>query len=254
MLNYIKSEWYRISHTKGIYMFLGVFMILAVLMNVGIDLFGNQYATTAFSYSNFVANPMVFPFMGIVIAYFLYDGSRKNGNLKNTIASGISRVKIFAGECVVGILVSTLMMILILGTWILCAQLLLESKGVVQLDDVLWELPSIYLISIASLISSILMIELFEKSINGILAWFAIWFLIPEILRYLGLRFDWIQQIALWLPNNFFKVVNGAHVNMQECITMWETTEGFLTCILAGLMGVILFTSLGIYLLKERDL
>lgn len=91
-----------------------------------------------------------------------------------------------------------------------------------------------YLISIASLISSVVFIELFEKSIVGMLMWLFIWAVIPELLMYLRIRFELVYNIAMWLPNNFFKVVNGSYVNIKECITVWNTTEGMIKCVLSG--------------------
>ena len=38
MMNYVKSEFYRITHTRGIYGFTGILMLLSVLMNTGIHL------------------------------------------------------------------------------------------------------------------------------------------------------------------------------------------------------------------------
>lgn len=42
---------------------------------------------------------MAFAVMGMIIPFLFYEGGKRNGNLKNTVAGGISRVKIFAGEC-----------------------------------------------------------------------------------------------------------------------------------------------------------
>lgn len=254
MMNYIKSEFYRISHTSSIYLFTGVLVLLAFLLNTVLYYFGNKYATNSFSYSNFVANPMVFAIMGAVIAYFLYEGNRKNGNLKNTVSSGISRIKIFTGKCIVSVVVSTFVMILTLAVWILCAELLLEKTGPVKLNDLLLEVPIMYLIAIASLISSIVFMEVFEKNIVGILIWLFIWFIIPKMLMYLGIRFEIIYNIAMWFPYNFFGIINGSHVNMQECITVWDTTDGIIKCILSGAMGITIFALSGVVSLRRKDL
>lgn len=254
MMNYIKSEFYRISHTNGVYLFTGVLAVIAMLLNAALYFFGDKYATTSFSYSNFVANPMVFAFMGAVIAYFLYDGSRRNGNLKNTIASGISRITIFAGECIVSAIISTVVMLLISGVWIVCAQLLLDNTGPVQLHDFMLEIAVMYLISIASLISAMVFIEVFDNSIVGMLLWLSIWFILPEVLMYLGIRFEMILDIAMWLPNNFFNMINGSHVNMQECITVWDTIDGIMKCVLSGIAGILVFSISGFVFLRKKDL
>lgn len=254
MMNYIKSELYRVSHTHGVYSFTGILIFIAVLLNTGIHFWGNQYAITSFSYSNFVANPIIFVIMGTVTAYLLYEGNRKNGNLKNTVASGIPRTRIFIGECIVSILTATFIMILALGAWIISAELLLDRTGPVALKDLLLEVPAVYLISLAGLISGIFFLERFEKNTVGILAWIFIWFLFPNFLMYLGMRFDAVHKIAMWLPNNFFGTINGLNVNMSKCITIWDTADGWIKCIVSGTIGVVVFLLAGLVSLRKRDL
>lgn len=255
MMNYMKSELYRVTHTSGIYCFAGILVLVSVLLNVGIyTLGGNRYNTTSFSYSNLVANPMAFVITGTVIAYFLYEGNPRNGNLKNTVAGGIPRIKIFAGECVVSTITATVMMFLTLGAWIISANLLLKKSGPVQLKDLLTEVPAVYLIAVAGIISGILLLELCEKNITGILVWCTIWLFIPVILNYLGMRFEVIHNIAMWLPGNFFKLVNGIHVNSSECITIWDTQEGWMRCLLSGSGGIFIFSLFGMVSLKRKDL
>ena len=253
MMNYVKSEFYRITHTRGIYGFTGILMLLSVLMNTGIHFLGGRYANTSFSYSYFVSNPMMFAVMGLVIAYFLYEGNKKNGSLKNTIASGISRTKVFVGECIVGIITAILVMVVTVGVYIASAELFLKKAEPVELKELLLEVPAVFLIAMACLISGIVCMELFDKIIVGIIVWCLVWFIIPKILMYLGLRFEAIHDIAMWLPDNFFGV-NGLHVNTQECITIWDTTSGWARCMLSGAIGVVIFTLSGIVSLRKRDL
>lgn len=253
MMNYVKSELYRITHTWGMYCFAAILMLLCALLNIATRYLGGRYANTSFSYSNFVANPMGFGFMGLLVAYFLYEGNKKNGSLKNTIAAGISRIKVFVGECIVGTIAAILAMIVTLTVHIASAELLLESAGPVELSDLLLEVPAVFLIAVACLISGIVCIELFDKMVVGMIVWGAIWVIIPKILMYLGLRFESIYDIAMWLPSNFFGV-NGLHVNTQECITIWDTASGWVRCLLSGAIGVVIFTLSGIVSLRKRDL
>lgn len=253
MMNYVKSEFYRITHTKGIYFLTGALAALVVLFNVATHYFGRRYATTSYSYSQLVNLPMLYAVMGAVIAFLLYEGNRRNGNLKNTVASGISRTKIFAGECIVSMAAATVVMVVTLAVWIISAGLLLEKTGPVELNDLLLEVPMVYFIAVASLISGIVFLELFEKNIIGILTWYSIWFLIPRILLYLGIRFETLYSIVMWIPSNFFGV-NAMHVNTIECITVWDTTDGMIKCLLSGIIGIVIFTFSGMALVRKKDL
>ena len=253
MMNYIKSEFYRIAHMGSIYRLAGILVLLPLLLNIAFHFFADQYANTSFSYSNFVATPMIFPFMGAIIAAFLYEDNRKNGNLRNTVSSGISRNKIFLGQCITAMLTSTLIMIISIGVHIVSAVLLLEKSGPVTLMDLLLEIPAVYLIAAAGVISSIFFLNFFEKSIVASLIWVLLWFIVPQILWYVGLRFDVIHELAMWMPNNFF----GTHtliVNTKECITLWDTAGGWFKCLFSGGIGVILFTLSGVASLEKKDL
>jgi ABC-2 type transport system permease protein len=259
MLNYVKSEFYRVLHDKGVYYFTALLAILAFLLNGVLYWFGKMdgpsfpYNTTSFSYSNLVGNPMIFCVMGAVVGIILYEGSIKNGNLKNTIAFGISRAKVFIGECIVASVTAVVSSIVVLGVYIISAIMLLEHTGPVSLNDLLTEIPAVFLLAVASLVSGIICIEAFKKVSVGIMVWFAIWFIIPRIFFYIGLRVDVIYDIAMWMPDNFFGS-SGMSVNMSQSITAWGTARGMAKCIIAGMIGIVVFYFSGIVLLRKREL
>lgn len=257
MMNYVKSELYRVSINRGIYYLIGILAILSFLLNAVLWSFGRTdnfpYDTTSFSYSNLVANPMVFSVMGTIIGFFLYEGNRKNGNLKNTIAFGIPRTKVFAGECIVATITAIVSMIVVLAVYIASAVVLLEQTGPVSLMDLLTEIPAVFLIAVASLISGIVCIEVFGKNSTGMIVWLVIWFIIPRIFFYLGLRIDVFHSMAMWMPYNFFGS-NGMSVNMSQSITAWGTIEGMAKCLISGVIGIVVFTLSGAVLLRKREL
>lgn len=148
---------------------------------------------------------------------------------------------------------ATLVMFFTMLAWVISAELLIETKGPVELRDFLLEAPALYLIAAASMISCILFVELFDKNIIAILLWLFVWFFLPKALLYLSMRFEVIRNSALWFPENFFGV-NTLHVNTRECITFWDTAEGWARCILSGMIGILIFASLGVLLLRKKDL
>lgn len=259
MMNYIKSEIYRVSHDKGVYLFTAILAILSFLLNAILYWFGKmdgasfRYHTTSFSYSNLVANPMVFCVMGAVIGIILYEGNKTNGNLKNTIAFGIPRIKVFVGECMVATITAVMSLLVVLTIYIGSAILFLEQTGPVNLMDLLTEIPAVFFLAVASLISGIVCMEAFEKDSTGIIVWFIIWFLIPKIFFYLGLRYEVIYNIAMWMPENFFGT-SAMKVNMSHCITAWETAGGMAKCIFSGIIGIIVFSLSGVVLLRKKEL
>lgn len=259
MMNYIKSEIYRVSQDKGIYFFTAILAVLAILLNALLGWFGKmdragfRYNTTSFSYSNLVANPMVFCVMGAVVGIILYEGNRRNGNLKNTIAFGIPRTKVFAGECIVATATAVISLIVVLTVYIASAIIFLKHTGPVSLTDLLTEIQAVFLLAVASLISGVICIEAFEKDVTGTIVWFIIWIIIPKIFFYLGRQIDVFRHIAMWMPENFFGT-SGMSVNMSQSITAWGTVEGMTKCIIAGIIGIIVFSLLGVVSLRKREL
>lgn len=231
----------------------GVMAALAFLLNIVLHFWGRKYAITSFSYSILVSSPMVFIAAGAVVAYILYEDSHKNGNLKNTVSSGISRIKIFAGECVISTAASTFAMLVTLAVWIVSARLMLEQAGPVILDDLLWEIPMVYLLAIAGLVCGIVFLEIFEKSIIGMMAWGLVWFGVPKIFFYLALRFEAFYPPAMWLPGNFFGI-NSMQVNMGNCITVWDSAAGMARCIVSGIAGIVIFAAAGVLAVRKKDL
>ncbi len=130
----MKSEFYRIIHSSGIYILTLCFAAAPLFLNLMLFCFGRctpdfPYATTSFSYSNIVANPMIFCIAALCLVFTLYEGNKRNGNLKNLVACGISREKIFAGQFVLCFFASLVVMVITAAVYILSADLLLKNEG-----------------------------------------------------------------------------------------------------------------------------
>jgi ABC-2 type transport system permease protein len=129
MLNFIKSEYYRMIHTTGIRVFFGILSVLTILLISGISIVETQYHTTSFSYSILVSSPMFFTLMGMLTASVLYEDSKRNGIIKNSIANGIPRGKVFFSQCIVSITTATVIMTIVLTLWIFMTELFLDKTG-----------------------------------------------------------------------------------------------------------------------------
>lgn len=106
MLNYIKSECYRVIHSRSTYVMTGIMAVLPVLFHIILYVTGVASSTTqdfpyditSFSFSFLTGSPMLFTYAGLIVAAVLYEDEHKNGNLKNAVAFGISREKLFWGN------------------------------------------------------------------------------------------------------------------------------------------------------------
>ena len=122
MLNYIKSECYRVMHSRSTYVMTGIMAVLPVLFHIILYVTGVASSTTqdfpyditSFSFSFLAGSPMLFTYAGLIVAAVLYEEEHKNGNMKNAVAFGISREKLFLGKCMTAVLTATVIMALVL--------------------------------------------------------------------------------------------------------------------------------------------
>ena len=275
MLNYIRSELYRIMRRPGIYVTTAILCAVAIALNCFLAFFdweayGANNAFTGTSYAGFLSTSQFFMIMGAVIPGILYTNARKYGDLKNTVAFGTSRVEIFFGKCIVSILLSTLVLAVLLAFWIGSAELLLAHSDFLSVKDMLMMVLALYLIACANVITIVLFMELIERDILAALAWAAIWCILPTILNTLGMRFDLLAEIANWMPYEFLQqsitetttIASGEalagtwSVNVSEPTTtfLWYTSTGLTKCLVSGIVGTLLFSLTGWLTLRRRDL
>ena len=255
MLNYIKSEFYRITHSAMLYELGFAFAAAPALMNIVLYCFAlfipnYIYSTTSFSFSNVVSCPMVFCIAALFLVYALYEGNKRNGNLKNAIASGLSRRKIFLGQVIVCLVVSIIFLAITATVYIVSAQFLLRHEGPVTAFDLIMEILAVAPIAVAALILSVVVVTQFDKSFMGLLLWFCILILVPQLLFYIGHEVEPVRRIAMWLPQNFF---SSMQVNQSICAPIWNTASGLAKCLISGFIGIAVFGVYGIISLQKKE-
>lgn len=276
MLNYIRSELYRLFRRPGLYVTTLILCAIPIAFNCFLaffawDTYGVDNAFTGISYAGWLSSARFFMIMGAIIPGILYTNARKHGDLKNTIAFGVSRAQIFAGKCVVSILLATLVLAVLLAVWIGSAELLLAHSDWPAIKDVLLSVPVLYLIACANAITIVLFMELIERDIFTALAWAAIWCILPTVLNTLGMRFDLLAEIANWMPYRFLQEITttttttvasgealggtwSVNVADPNISLSWYSVEGLRKCLVSGAVGTALFSVLGWITLRRRDL
>lgn len=257
MRNYIKSEWYRVTHTSTIYVFTGVLAGLTLLFNLLLWFLDKvdptfPYGTTAFSLSNLVCFLTMLFFVGMILVCLLFAEDRKNGSLKNSIAFGISRTEIFVGKCVVSTLISLISLAVILIVFLSSAALLLEP-GVepraveITLQGVVCMIP----MAVASEVLALALCIRYEKEVLAGIDWYAVMMAIPQILYVIGLKFDDVAKVAAWMPRNYLG--SEVKVNMSGWSCLWQTPEGVAKCLISSFIGLIVFLAYGLLLSKKQE-
>lgn len=247
MLNYLRCERYRVV-TSGI---LGVLAIIFIFGSVGINVFlalSNAFDdqctfTTSDAVSVAMKYPLFFCFAAVVVGSFLYEEDLREGHLKNVLALGISREKIICVHFLVSAVVAFLLLVVSLVVYCASAYLLLPKGDVLSFFDLV--LVSVYVLPLAlsSLMLCIVTLTLANSSGAAFFVGFCVFNLIPRLTLFVGNKVELIHQLAMWMPKNFLE---------QGCVA-WQSSQLFLTCLLSGGIGMLLFTLLGLVGIRNKE-
>lgn len=257
MINYIRSEFYRILHTKEIYLFNLLLTAGVLALNGGIHAAAStlpniRYANVKFVLS-FLTGSMDFLFIaGAVLAVLLFSGDRKNGVMKNAVAYGMSRTSLFFGKCIVSFVMALASMVLLTAVYIVSAILLLEGPAQPYVELMLEGIAANLPFAAAALILAVAFIQFFEKELIVGLAWMAVIYLIPSICYSTGFQFKTMAEIAAWMPRNYLMTEVTAGMNGYACL--WSEPEGAAKCVIAGVIGIVVFLSLGILINRRKEI
>lgn len=256
MLNYIKSECYRILHSKEIYLITLILSALTVLMNLLLYLFSTSadfpYSNVRYSLNMLTGNLNMMMCAAWLVACFTFGDEHKNGTLKNVVAYGISRNTFFMGKIIVGAIMSLVSMAVVLLFYIGSAYLLLQGREMEPLWQLLKGVGASLPSALASLVLAVLLNCLLKKESLAALLWVVIIVGLPAVSFYLGLKVDLINKAAEWMPYNFFRFE--AAVNLTDYACLWNTPDGLAKCLLAGLAGIVIFYVSGILLFRKKDI
>lgn len=251
MLNYLKSEFYRILHGREIYSATAALAGLTVLMNLVLFAFDRltpdfPYATVTFSLNMMTGSMPMLLMAGLIIVLFLFSDEYKNGTLKNTISYGISRNAFFTGKCIACAVAAFLSMLVVLAVYIGSAYLLLNAEGSMPVRQLLTgtavNLPAAF----ASVILASALCCRFKKETAVVLWW------LPMVCFFLGLKIESIERISEWMPWNYLKYE--VSVNMSGYSCLWDTPEGVAKCLIAGSIGILVFYVAGILVFHKREI
>ena len=256
MLNYTKSELYRIVHGRELYLFTGVLCAIVLLSSVLLWAMASTpdfpYATVRFSLSNLISMlPSLFLLAGLLV-WVLFADDRKDGTFKNAVADGCSRRDLFVGKCLVSTGLGLASMTVILAVYVGSAVLLLEGPAdavPILLKGVAAALP----FTVACVVLGVAVCSVLPKTSAAFLVWLAIVAIVPSALHAVGLVVEPVGALASWLPYNFFS--NEVAINQSGLAEfLWDTPAGLAKCLIAGFAGVAVFGIAGLWRASKREL
>ncbi len=257
MAHYLKSEWYRITRSKTLYLYTLVLAAVTLAANTLLFVMnqlepGFPYGTVHFSLSNVVGMiPMVIALAG-VLAILLYADDLKRGTFKNALLQGMPRAQLFLAKCLMSVLAGVISMAGILLVYVGSAVIMLHGPAAESVQVLLGGMGAALPTLIAVIVLALACLHLCSGTASAFLLWISIVFVVPSILHSLGLYFEPVAQIANWLPTVFFQSEVIANRSGFDCL--WETPSGLMKCLVTGGGFMVLFAALGLWRTRKMEL
>jgi len=256
MLNYIKSELYRIRTSKGTYVMFILFSVLVVLYNVmvyGFKIADSTfpYGTTKFSLGTLSGSIQMLLIICLVIASVVFAGEFKNNTIKNVISFGISKTQMYVGKYIVTLLFAFLLMPVVAFMYALSAYLLLDNSGsqylIVFIKAIVINIP----IYISCITLGMALFFAVQNEVTGYWIWGTIIVIVPMVLALIGLKVDLLADIAKWLPWN---LVAAGSMTDNGYVYEWATFSGAVKSIISGVGFSIVFFVIGITTFRKTEI
>lgn len=257
MLNYLKSELYRVLHRKSSYLFIAICSLLLLSSNVILALYRHAeenfpYGTTKFAFSNFMTSQIVVYVLCITVASLMFGGEYVNRTLKNSVSFGLTRETIYFGKLIVEIVYAIIAYAIIYGVHTGSAYLLLENSGPavmrMSLQTVAVVIP-FFLFAIAAANCFFFMFESNGMAIGSVIG---LMFGLPFVSNFLAMKFELFAKLSGILPMNLMNKIDYDYTNFTV-ILPFESNH-YLKCWLAGIIQMIIMVIIGFMAFRKKEL
>ena len=243
MINYLKSEQYRLVRKKSLHL-TSIICLLLIVAAAAVLHYSQKadpnfpYATARFFYSNLIGSGGL-----IIIVSFLYNFSLTGKDatlLKNAVSFGISRNTIFWSKLLMTLSYFLFISILGIGLMIGLGETLMTSDGQ-SVKDFLTAIVNMLPIILSAffLIHSLKMLKVGEVYIFILML--LIFVFSGDLLRVLFRPFTSLQEVYKYAPDTLLNenLLNFMNQTVQFGTQTWIT--GVLLSLIALLMGVTKF-------------
>ncbi|OUO91434.1 ABC transporter permease [Gordonibacter sp. An230] len=258
MLNYVKSEWYRIVHGHEFYMFTGLLCALGLAGNLllfGMGAFdpGFPYATVRFSLSNVVSALSLTFFVAGLLVWDLFSSEGKDGTFKNAVAHGLSRRDLFLGKCLVSTVLGLISIAAFLIVFIGSAFALLEGPGLEPTSYLLQGIAATLPFSVACVVLVVAVCATLPASGAGFFVFLLVVYFVPALFDGIGRFVEPVAAVAAWMPANFFS--SEVLINQSGAAEfLWSTPSGLAKCLVTGFAGIVAFGAWGLWRAEKTEL
>lgn len=256
MTNYIKSEFYRIFHTKALYIMTGaclmvVLLFLGALWAMSVFTADFPWATTKYAFSTLEVDMHIPLYLSAVMGSLVVSNELKYKTFNNSVAFGIPREQVFLSKVIVGMAASAFCLLVTETGLIGGGYLLLENSGSAYTLSLLKGTAACIPAWIAGMVAVISLYYVTGSNNASIWIWLLVIVALPTVVGVLGMRFEFCAKLASWL---LYPMVSSVTPTEEWLEFSWSTTAGFLKCQEAGVIGTLLFIVLGILAIRRREL
>lgn len=255
MLNYIKSEFYRIIRTKSVYISFAFCMAAILLLDFSLFYFKSEvdfpYATTKFAFSSIYSSMGALIYFVVMICTVVQGDEYKYHTFKNSVAAGVTRNTIYFGRFIAEIVTCLAFYILICGTHIVLGTALLNNSGTEYLNILLRSMVACIPLYVACIAVCHCLLYYFDTAVKAIGVFVVFFTLIPTVIRYAGMKIELLEKVYKWLIPAMLTA------NFDEEFKMsltWDTTTGFVQCYIMGLAIILIASIIGATLFNKKEL
>ena len=207
MINYIKSEFYRTLKNKNFKIMCGIFVGLIVTLVILLHCMNKvdssfPYGNTKFALSNIYMQMPVLTVVIVFLAYLIDDNEFKNRTIKQSIAFGISRVRIFLGKFIVQAILCCIIYTILVTFFAALSFLALPHSNVGEFSALVRVSVGGLTCLLASLAIAYYFVMNFKSQNIGMTLAMAILFILPVMVNYLGRKVELVNEFAKYMPYN----------------------------------------------------
>lgn len=246
----MKSEFYQIRRNKCLLWAAGVIALLFIAATCIMKYFSVKFGADEITLSLlYTSMSLVFAMAGI-IASFLENGEHmRHHTIKNSVAFGIHRSKIYIGKFITQIITCTFMYIFLSAFYIAITCLVMGLPPKSEFAYLFRALAGTYPLCICCFSISMCFFTNMGSGSGGIWATIGVVYILPGIFSILSTRYSFFGILYKWSPSNMSQFQFDGVKNFA----FWDTASGMAHCYLTGIIGTVMFIIIGMYWLERRE-
>lgn len=253
MINYIRSEFYRIKRTKSLYISMGVILaMLAFAIYAATDVTREYGMGVGMIYASIAQTLGMCTYMVIWIMSCAQGDEGKYHIFKSSISSGSGRGVIFFGRFIAEIVTCIISYIIINLFIILMTSLMAGDFDTEAMSAycmlMIKQLP--VLIAMAAVVHTCYIV--FKNSLSAVGVSYFILSLMPQIATVVGMKYKFISKLREFSPMRFLEATFDADTYRVVCA--WEIGNSTWEMILTVAIYFIGALVVGYAIMRKKDI